>query len=47
MIRISLQSVNIFQVADGFDRLINWLELGHVDFSPASFYRALNYNQYP
>lgn len=21
--------------------------MGHVDFSPASFYRALNYNQYP
>lgn len=35
---ISCNSV-IFQVAEGFDQLIDWLELGRVGFSLVSFYR--------
>lgn len=34
----------IFQVAEGFDQLIDWLELGRVGFSLVSFYRFMNHN---
>lgn len=31
---------------EGFDQSISWLELNHVNFSPVSFYRPMNQNQF-
>lgn len=33
--------------AEGFNQSINWFEQDCVDFSPASFYRAMNHSHFP